>query len=140
MIQINHIWVLRYLLQPRTTGATKQKGAHFMTLEHLWFVTLILISIIFSAIASRQSDSYSDFSLWKIAAHIAALMSIIISWNGIGAALLRWFLINLPQGDTAIITLLAGAFIFTTGVLIVIGVPYATISGSIWLIEKRKKK
>lgn len=106
-----------------------------MILEYLWFSALIVISVIFSLIASRQEGS--DIGSWQIAAHGAALMSIVISWDGIGAVLLKWFLNNLPQANVQIMALTAGVFIVTTGFLIVAGVPFLTITGSLWFIEKR---
>lgn len=115
-------------------------GMQKMIFEYFWFIGLIVVSVAFSLVASRQISRNTGFGRWQLAAHGAALMSIIISWNGVGAVLLKWYLESFFYADHLLLLLNSGLFIVSGVLVIVLGIPFLTIRSSLWFSGKITKQ
>lgn len=97
-------------------------------LEYMWSIGLMAICVVFALIAERETKGEGFDGQWQIAAHGAALLAIVISWDRTGAVLLKWLLGHLPQTGSQISEFTAYAIVGASGLVVVAGIPIVVMT------------
>lgn len=98
-------------------------------LEWLWFVGLMVVSLVCAIVAEAHDHDGEgvDAGSWQLGSHCAAFMAIAISWERAGAPVLAALRAGLPQAGSQIADFTAYVLIGLAGLVIVGGVPFATM-------------
>lgn len=94
-------------------------------LEWLWFAGFMIVSLVCAKVAETRDcgGAGEAAASWQLAAHGAALLSLVISWERIGAPVLMTMRAELPQSGSQIADLTAYALTGFMGLAIVGGIP-----------------
>ena len=94
----------------------------------LFFVFMVIAILCARTSVSHEHDvDYIDATRWQMASHGAALTGLAISWERTGAVLLDALRMTLPQIGTGVASFTAYAVTGIVGLVVVAGVPFATM-------------
>lgn len=99
-----------------------------MILEYFWLTLFILASIgssVAFAVKDHTSENYGDPdpAPWFLAALGASSIAFIMSWDAVGAHILKTVLTWLPQYGTNIASFTGYGIVAIVGVMAIVGIP-----------------